>query len=259
MLAILKTFADPVVWVLLLLTAGLLLLRNTGKKKQLKAGYYLFVLGTCIFFFFSLKPVSNSLVYFLEDQYQFPSEKILEKVDIIVILGGGFYPSGGLRKTIEPSGATCSRTVNGIRIFKQSRAKLLVLSGAGEEDNGEGDAEIMKNLAVTLGIPADKIITEQKSRNTFEHVLEFASIFPPTTQIHIGVVTSAIHMPRSVQAFRRKFLKDAIVPIPVGYIYSPIKFRIKYFVPSTEAFSKSCYAMHEWIGIFWYKILGKLW
>jgi uncharacterized SAM-binding protein YcdF (DUF218 family) len=253
----LKTLADPVVLVLLLLTAGLLLLRDTGKKTRLKVGYYLIVLGTCILFFFSLKPVSNSLVYYLENQYQFPSEEILEKVDIMIILGGGFYPSGGLRKSMEPSGATYSRTIHGIRIFKQSRARFLVLSGAGEEVDGENDAEVMKNLAVTLGIPADKIITEGKSHNTLEHAFEVSKIFPPTAQIHIGILTSALHMPRSVKAFRKRFPEDAIVPIPVNYIYSPFKYRVDNFIPSTEAMSKSYYALHEWIGIIWYSMLGK--
>lgn len=88
-----------------------------------------------------------------------------------------------------------------------------------------------------------------------EHAIELAKIFPPTEKLHIGIITSALHMPRAVQAFRKKFSRDIIIPIPVGYIYSPQKYNFERIVPFVDAFVKSSYAIHEWIGIVWYSIL----
>jgi uncharacterized SAM-binding protein YcdF (DUF218 family) len=57
-----------------------------------------------------------------------------------------------------------------------------------------------------------------------EHAIELAKLFPPTKNVQIGIVASALHVPRAVQAFSKKFPKNAVVPIPVGYIYSPLKY-----------------------------------
>ena len=254
-----KVLTTPIVWVLLLLLTGLSLLREVRKQSRFKLGWYLLVIGFSILFFLSLKPVSNFLVYPLEYQYQFPSSELLSNIDMIVILGGGVIPALGQHKDLknaQASGATYSRLFNGVRIFKNSNAKMLMLSGAGEVSGSESNAEVMKRLAMELGIPEDKIITEVNSRNTYEHAIWFKKIFPNIENMKIGIVTSALHMPRTVQAFKNKISQDAIIPIPVDYIYSPLQYTIEIFIPSINTFVKSSYAIHEWIGIIWYYLRG---
>jgi uncharacterized SAM-binding protein YcdF (DUF218 family) len=212
------------------------------------------IIGTAVLFLLSISPVSNFLVYYLESQYKPPSSEILSKADIIVILNGGAFPSGGFRKNPEPSGATYSRVFNGVEIFKQSGAKILVMSGANDVKGSEGDAEVMKNLAVALGIQPDKIIVESRSRNTLEHAIELSKIFPPENGMQIGIVTSALHIPRAVQAFWKKYPQDSIIPVPVGYIYSPHGYGIDSLMPSTHVLSQSSYAIHELIDIVLYSL-----
>jgi uncharacterized SAM-binding protein YcdF (DUF218 family) len=220
----------------------------------LNVGWYFLIFATCILYFLSITPVSNILVYSLERQYQFPPREILEKVDIMVILGGGVMSSGGFRKSPEASGATYPRIFNGVKIFRQSRAKVLALSGAGEQRDSETNADVMKDIAIALGISGDKIMTEGKSHNTMEHVIELAKLFPPTKNAQIGIVTSALHMPRAVQAFSEKIPENAVVPIPVGYIYSPLRYSFENLIPHIDAFSTSNYAIHEWVGMLWYGV-----
>lgn len=171
-------------------------------------------------------------------------------------MGGGIYPPDELRKSPEASGVTYSRLFNGVEIFKQSGAKVLVLSGAGGEQNNESEAEVMKNLAILLGVPEDKIIIESKSQNTMEQAIELAKLFPPQENKRIGIVTSAMHMPRAVQAFQEKFPKENIVPIPVGYISSSPEYSLNSFVPTADAFMRSTDAIHEEIGMIWYSFLA---
>ena len=127
--------------------------------------------------------------------------------------------SGGFRRYPEASSATYSRVCNGVKIFRQSGAKVLVLSGAGEQRDSETNAEVMKDIAIALGIPENKIMTEGESHNTMEHAIELAKLFPTTKNVRIGIVTSSLQIPRAVQAFSNKIPKNAVVPIPVGYIY----------------------------------------
>ncbi|MBI3583018.1 MAG: YdcF family protein [Nitrospinae bacterium] len=254
-MTLLRAVANPIVGILLLLITGILLTRDLRRQKLFKSGWYLLALGISILFLLSISPVSDGLVYFLESQYQPPSKEAISKADIIVILNGGVSPSGGFRKKPEASGATYSRVFNGVEIFKQCNAKILALSGIGDQKDIEGTANVMKDFAISLGVPADKIIVEPKSRNTFEHTVELAKLFPPTKDLKIGIVTSALHMPRSVQLFQKKFPPDAIIPLPVGYIYSPLEYEIESLIPSSHTLSKSSYAIHELLGMIWYKYL----
>ncbi|MBI4858013.1 MAG: YdcF family protein [Acetobacterium woodii] len=171
-------------------------------------------------------------------------------VDIIVVLGGGIYHVGGLRKDPEASGTTYSRLFSGVKIFQKSNAKFLVLSGKSE-------SEVMRDLALKIGIPEDRIIIESRSNNTMEHAIELRRLFPQARRMRIGVVTSALHMPRAIRSFKKIFVEDTILPIPVGYTYSLPEYNIRSIIPSAEELSTSSYVIHEWIGMIWYKAIMK--
>ena len=252
MTVLLKSIATPIVWVLLLMFFCLILTRKSPKKLRYKLGRFSLFLGMCILFLFSIKPVSNLLVYSLECHYQLPSDEILSNLDVVVILGGGMHMSGGFREYPEVKGVTYSRLFNGIRIFKQSGARTLALCGGNLIPSTESEAEVMKALALELGIQESKIITETESRNTMENASELAKLLSSTEKRRIGLVTSALHILRSEKTFRKRFPNDTIVPIPVNYIYSPYRHNLRSFVPSADALSTSNYAIHEWIGIIWY-------
>lgn len=252
MTVLLKSIATPIVWVLGLMFFCLILTRKLPKKLRYKIGRCSLFLGMCILFLFSIKPVSNLLVYSLECQYQLPSDEILSNLDVVVILGGGMHMSGGFREYPEVGGVTYSRIFNGIRIFKQSGARTLALCGGSLIPSTESEAEVMKALALELGIQESKIITEAESRNTMENAAELAKLLSSTEKRRIGLVTSALHMLRSEQSFRKEFPNDTTVPIPVNYIYSPKRYNLRSFVPSADALSTSNNAIHEWIGIIWY-------
>ena len=247
MVVLLKSLTTPVVWVLVLMLLSLILIFRPDKKRRFKLGKYALFLGICILFLLSIEPVSNLLIYSLECRYELPSDEVLSDLDIVVILGGGANLAGGLREHTEVSGATYARVFNGVRIFKQSGAKNVALSGASE-------ADVMKMLACELGVQESKIITETRSGTTMENATELAKLLPETKQRQIGLVTSALHMLRSEKTFKRIFPDDTIVPIPVNYIYSPFRYNPENFIPSTSTLSKSNYAIHEWIGFLYYLI-----
>jgi uncharacterized SAM-binding protein YcdF (DUF218 family) len=209
--------------------------------------------GTMVLFALSIRPVSNFLAYSLERIYPPPSQEILNKLDLVVVLDGGVYQAGGLRQKAEMSWPNYGRIFGGVDAFKRSGAKIFVLSGGAERGCEEKDAVVMANLAAALGVPKETIVTEEKAMNTMQHAAELAKLFPPERGLMIGVATSALHMPRSILVFRVKFGKDKIVPIPVDYLSSPIKYdSVRDFIPTAENFTVSSYALHEWIGIVWY-------
>ena len=149
MIELLKSIATPIVWVLALMFLSLILTRKLPKKLRYKLGRFSLFLGMCILLLLSIKPVSNVLVYSLECQYQLP-DKSLSTLDVVVILGGDIYNSGGFRQYPEAGGVTYSRLFNGVRIFKQSGARTLALCGGNPLQSTESEAEVMKSLALEL-------------------------------------------------------------------------------------------------------------
>ena len=258
MIELFKPFSTPIIWVLVFLVPGLILTRSLRKKQRSRLGWYLLLLGTLFLLLFSNELVSDRLVCLLESGYEPASDSTLSTLDIVVILNGGIHHSTRFSEKFEVVPVTFSRISEGIKVFNQSNAKELVLSGANSTSRtklqGQKDGEAMKNLAIQLGVPEDSIIVETNSHNTMEHAVELAKLFPPEKRLKIGIVTSAMHMLRSEKAFNKKFQSDSIVPIPVNYICSSSKCDLKSFIPSSEAFSQSTRALHELIGILWFSI-----
>jgi len=254
MIELLKSIATPIVWVLALMVLGLILTRRLPKRPRYKLGRCALFLGMCTLFLFSIRPVSNLLVYSLECQYKLPSDEVLSTLEVVVILSEGMHTSGGFREYPEAGGLTYARLFSGVRIFKESGARTLVLSGGSPIQSTESEAEVMEALAFELGVQESKIITETKSCNTMEQAAELAKLLSPTEKRRIGLVTSALHMLRSEKVFIKQFLEATIVCIPVNYIYTPLECEVRSIVPSAGALLISTYAVHEWIGMLWYWI-----
>jgi len=249
-----KSLATPVVWVLILLVMGLALARWKRRKAHPGIAWWAVFTGTLVLLVFSLRPVSDLLTYSLESKYTPASTEVLRSLDVLVILGGGLYSSGGLRTEADLAGPTYSRAYHGIRLFKESGAGLLALCGGGSGRHPDSEAETMKAMAMQMSIPEDRILTEMRSLNTRQNAAFLAELLPKGTGRKIGLVTSATHMLRSQRVFRRQFPGDVIVAVPVNYTYDPMVWAPGTFIPSVTALQESTIALHEWFGILWYSL-----
>jgi uncharacterized SAM-binding protein YcdF (DUF218 family) len=210
--------------------------------------------GTLILFVLSLLPVSNLIVYSLEGKYVPVSDEALSSLDVMVILDGGLNAVGSYKDNPEPSGITYSRLLNGVRFYKQSSADILALSGGAFLPDTESAAEVMKKIAIELGVPESDIVIETKSRNTMENASELVKVLPKGQGRRIGLVTSSLHIQRATRAFSKSFPNDTIIPIPVNHQYNPVPFDIKTVIPSAGVFANSSQVLRDWIALLWYTI-----
>lgn len=257
MIGLLRLLTTPLMLIICSFILGLTLFTIPFRRRLVKkAGFCLMALSILVLYLLSISPISNLLAYSLEGKYGMPSKKALAGLDAIVILGGGSLSAGGLREHPEASGVTYLRLFNGVKIFKRSGAKTLILSGRTPGSSGGVDAEVMRDLAVKFGISENRIVVDTISQSTIEQAKEVAKLLPPEEKKHIGIVTSAMHMPRSEMAFRNEFLNDSLVPIPVDYTYRlPGRgLNIENFIPAIDNFCQSSCAIHELIGIIWYSM-----
>lgn len=245
---ILKPLADPIVILLLLIGTGLCLSREFRKECSKRAGWWILLISFAILYLLSIQPVVLSLAYLLERDYLSHNISKNSEIDIVVVLGGGILKRG-LQPEYDPSGETLSRLLFGLQMLRQSGAEFIVLSGRGSKDVSE--AEVMASIAKRLGVNESKIIIEANSDNTKEHAAEIYKILKDN-KMTIGIVTSALHMKRSMNVFNKYF--NNAVPLPSSYIYSPKKLSIKSFLPNSQNFYNASIIFHEIFGLFWLSI-----
>jgi uncharacterized SAM-binding protein YcdF (DUF218 family) len=133
-------------------------------------------------------------VGWLARQYVEPAR--LERADAIVVLGGAFGPGEWL------DASSLQRLVEGMRLYRQGLAPLLVLSG-GMPRVGPPEAEIRARLARALGIPDSAILPVLGAHTTYDESLRVEAALRPRGVRSILLVTGPFHLVRARIVFER--------------------------------------------------------
>ena len=115
--------------------------------------------------------------------------------DVVIVLGASTSPAGGPTPTLR------RRVVKGVRIFEETGARALLLTG-GPAGRRPAEAEVMRDLARLAGVPEDRILIETEASTTFENARRSADIMRRHGWTRAVVVTDALHIPRALLAFR---------------------------------------------------------
>jgi uncharacterized SAM-binding protein YcdF (DUF218 family) len=205
---LLPYFIYPLSLAGMLLLAALLTKREKRRKWLIFAAILLVWLGGNTF-------VSSAVVRSLEWQYLPPAK--MPDADAIVILGGGTLPAQYPRPTVELDGAG-DRVLYGARLYREGHAPLVVVTGGllpWSSAEGSGAAE-MRDLLVFMGVPAEAILLETQSANTYENAVFTREILEPQGVRRIILVTSAMHMPRAAAIFEKQGFE--VTPAPTDYL-----------------------------------------
>jgi uncharacterized SAM-binding protein YcdF (DUF218 family) len=100
-------------------------------------------------------------------------------------------------------GGSDDRLVWAAELFQQGFAPLIVVS------NKPGAAEVMKMRAVSMGVPADRVLVDDQSRVTADHPGSIAKVpgIDPARQRFL-IVTNVEHSRRAAACFRRAGYRD---------------------------------------------------
>jgi uncharacterized SAM-binding protein YcdF (DUF218 family) len=124
--------------------------------------------------------------------------------------------------------------VSGGNVFPQSRV--------------ESEAVYTRELLREWGVPADRIVIEGESRNTYENALETKRLLEARGLRKVLLVTSARHMPRALGLFQGAAI-DA-VPAPTDFrVVSYDQPAVFNWFPNADALAATTDALHEYLGI----------
>ncbi len=172
-------------------------------------------------------------------------------VGAIVVLGGDLRADPPEYGGDEPGPLSLERCRYGAALAKRTGAPLLVSGGVLRPDRPPLAAHLARFIEGELGVAVRW--REERSHTTRENARFTAELLRAEGVTQVAIVTHAWHMPRAVRAFERAGL--AVVPAPTAAL-APPEDVWRGWVPRSEAFLMSTYALHEWLGQLWYAVRG---
>lgn len=288
----------PLGLALLLLAAALILRRRLRLRTTCE------VLAILVLFLFSNQWVAYRLAGTLENQYT-PPDAWPDRATV-VILGGGTRVREAPRPLTELNEAGDRLIFGLWLYREGIAERIIVTGGSiAWLGSTTSEASGMQQLLTLMGVDAARIYLEDQARNTYENAVytralleelhapdaqtthatgsAAATCTPATgtpatgttatgttatgaTAAPIILVTSAMHMPRSVAIFEHQGF--IVLPAPVDYVVTrgdpnrvappDLAERFLHLLPSVEYLEISTRVIREYIGLIVYRVLGRL-
>lgn len=221
--------------------------------RRLGAG--LVVLAVAWVGLWSLPVASDALRLSLEARHAQEPAAGLPQADVVVVLGGAMHPAYA-QGAYPNLGAAADRVWHGARIFHAGRAPRVLVSGGNLPWLGgaQSEAAAMRDFLVDLGVPAEAVLLEERSRNTYENAVYTGEILAAEGIGTVLLVTSALHMPRALATFHAAGV-DAI-PAPTDFEVTPRPRVLLDWLPDAGALAASTRALKEYLGFWVYRWRG---
>lgn len=200
-----------------------------------------------------------ALAYQLRGSLEWRHDSVKERpadVDAIVVLSGGFYQADGPRTAPELDEDTQSRCLRGLELYRQGKPRPILVSGGEASSLRPTCADTMRDFLVKWGASPSDILLEKQSRTTYENAVESRKLLEQNHLKKIILVTSALHLPRSVACFRKQGID--VLPCPCQFRATPEDTSRYGFLPSAGAIQDCQRVCHEWLGMAWYWFKGRI-
>ena len=192
----------------------------------------------------------------LEQMYPYKTPTSLPVTQAIVVLGGS--TANGRHNWFEPydNERARARVDAAAELYKAGRAPKVVVSGAALEGS-VSESQIMANALRQQGVPESAIVQESNSLTTYENALYTARELEKMGIHSVILVTSALHMPRSMGVFKRQGI-DPIAAPATPQITVPDDPHFAFWQPDLRTLDASRSIIKEYAGMLVYWLRGWL-
>lgn len=246
-----RYLVDPFAWVFLIIVASLVLYHHKRQRLALA------MLGATAVAMFALMtmPLDQLLIRPLENRY--PRPPLPTHVDGIVVLSGGLGdPSIVTSRDALSRNRTTDRLIAARDVATRFPNAQLVFSGVtpGAAIRQAQERAAIWKLVDLLGIKRSRVVFEDKSTNTFESLVYCRRLLHPKKGETWLLVTSAVHMSRSMAVARH--LGWEMIPWPSDYLTTPNVEGMLRIEDPAEILLGIDAALHEWVGLIVYRMHG---
>lgn len=247
----LALFTQPLNWVALLLVLALLLWQRQKWARRLV------VIALSLLALTGWQPLPDLLIRNLESQFaEIPPGADMGQFAGVVILGGALEPAFQTTPHSQPVLNDSAERMTAVLPLLRRNPELVVVFTGGEGRlvaDGPTEAKRAQIFFDSQGIPAGKVLYESASRNTYENAVLTAKMPGIDIAKPWLLLTSAWHMPRSMETFAK-----------AGWNVTayPVDFRTGEPTPWTEysvarGAQRWQLALHEMLGMLMYRISGR--
>lgn len=248
----LKNFLGGMLYPIPLFCLILLLSFVLWRYKQPRWAKISFAVAFLFLFFVSYDFGSYLLTRPLERIY--PQCNIEENLSTryVIVLGGGSTSDASIPVTSQLSNTSVIRITEGVRIMHALDSATLILTG-GKVFDSRPIAHLAYELATGLGVDSSRIILIDNANDTETEARHVAEVIGDTPAI---LVTSAAHMFRASALFTHAGV--TVIPAPTDHKVKTFRFSPHLFWPSSDAITTVKRSVHEYLGILWASLRGKL-
>jgi uncharacterized SAM-binding protein YcdF (DUF218 family) len=145
------------------------------------------------------------------------------------------------------------RFFGGITLFKAGKAQKLIFTGGKMpwDKTKKTEGEVLKEFAISNGVPSDKILVTKDVENTADEALAVKELIGTSNRIIL--VTSAYHMYRAKRLFEKQGFK--MIPYKLDYKVSRNnKIVVMDFLPDAQCLELTETVCREILGRIFYII-----
>ncbi|MBE7381446.1 MAG: YdcF family protein [Leptolyngbya sp. SIO1E4] len=208
--------------------------------------------------------VATRLVQSLEWRHLPPDP--MPTAEAIVVLGGSTRPADFPRPWVDVA-ESGDRILHGAQLYKAGKAPRLILSGGRIAWKGGGppESDDMAQIAIAMGVPEAAILEEPTSLNTHQNAVNVKALLEQENIHQILLVTSAMHMPRSLAIFKHQGIEAIAAPTDflvsertIAEITGTRQAILLSLLPDASNLANVTRAMKEYIGLVVYRLRGWL-
>jgi uncharacterized SAM-binding protein YcdF (DUF218 family) len=249
---VLGFFAIPSNFVMLVGILGALLLRT----RFARIGWPMVIGSLILLAVIGLSPVGNALIVPLEDR--FPAwDQSRGAPHGIVVLGGAVSPDVSHARNAVALNEAAERLTAVAELAKRYPDARIIFSGgsAAMVFEERPEAEFALQLLEDLGVARERVVAEDKSRNTIENALFSRDLAQPKPGERWLLVTSAYHLPRAMGVFRKAGFP--VEAYPVDWRTRGASDALRPFATLGDGLRRTDTAVREWVGLAAYWLSGQ--
>jgi uncharacterized SAM-binding protein YcdF (DUF218 family) len=245
--ALLRTLIMPPANLLLLIGIGWLLRRRWPRTARVIGGG-----AALLLLAISTNAGALLLMRPLEDQSAPLDLRQPSGAQAIVVLGAGSVegaPEYGGQDV--PDQVALVRLLYAAHLQHATGLPLLASGGNGAPARGVQPKAAMMARVLREDFKTPVTWIEDQSEDTAENAVNSARILKAAGIRRVLLVTQALHMPRAQAEFARNGIDVVAAPT---LFYSRVTWSPTVLMPSASGLYRSFYAIHEWMGLGWYRL-----
>jgi uncharacterized SAM-binding protein YcdF (DUF218 family) len=225
--------------------------RACGRRR-----HWLDYAGAALAFAVCWPPVAWTLLWGLERHYPIATYPAGD-AQAMVVLAGNLYSANRSQPETAPGFSTYIRVSHAAWLYRHWRPLPIIVAGGSTGEPGDLPlAELMRRQLAEEGVPPAMITAEADSLNTYQNAVNAAAILRARGLSRVALVTEAFHMRRAELCFRKQGLD--VAPSPVAYRTLELTHWNEVLLPSLWAIRNNSESLHEWAGLAWYKLRGRI-